>query len=280
MTFLEWLQYLLLGIVQGLSEILPISSSGHLALFQFLFQLPAQGMLTFSILLHVGSLLAVVVYFFPLLSRLCLATITWFMHGITLQALSKNVQEDMQLILWLAVATIPAAWVGVGLKSFIEVVFSELWMVGLGFIISALVVAWLGMIKQSTSTKIGLKQSLYAGIFQVLGILPGISRSGSTLLGARLSGLSLSKAKEFAFLMFLPITLGAFVVDLLSWDATIFNLNFDVILAMMMATCLSSIATYGALHLFLHRLKPSHFQYFSFYLIGLGLITLLFAALL
>ncbi len=280
MTFLEWLQYLFLGIVQGLSEILPISSSGHLALFQFLFQLPEQGLLTFSILLHVGSLFALIIYFFPLLRRLFLATITWFIHGITHREMPKTVQEDMELILWLAMATIPAALVGIALKSSIESIFSELWMVGVGFIFTALLLSLFGKINHSTSTKIGLKQSLFAGIFQVLGILPGISRSGSTILGASLSGLSLNKAKEFAFLMFLPITLGAFFIDLLTWNTTIFNLNFDVILAMMIATCLSSIATYWALHLFLNRLKPSHFQYFSFYLIGLGLVTLLFAALL
>jgi undecaprenyl-diphosphatase len=279
MTLLEWLQYIFLGLVQGISEILPISSSGHLALFQHLFQFPEANFLTFTLFLHLGSLIALTIYFFPLLWRLATSLYTLALNGFRFNTTPVHHVQDVQLILWIALATFPAALAGLFLQPLIEIIFSELWVVGVGFLITSSIIYGLGRFQEAPSSPIGFKQALVSGLFQVLGIFPGVSRSGMTLFGGRLSGLALKQAKEFSFLMFLPITLGAFLVESLTIGETITFINIEQFTATIVATCIAGVSTYLALHVFLKRLKTQHFIYFSVYLMILGLLTILFATI-
>ena len=261
----DLIHYLLLAILQGISEILPISSSGHLALYQAIFNVNQGNEGTFSILLHAGSLLAFLVYFFPLLWRL----FTSFLGFIQGQR-NERIQEDMSLLRYWIIATLPAAFIGVFISDWIDAIFQNLVFVGVGFLFTSGLLLLVNFLASNTKkTTYSLRSSLGAGLAQMLGIFPGISRSGSTISGALLTGLSLDKAKELSFLMFLPLSAGSL---LLSFD-TFVRVETSTLWLMILATVVSTLVTWVTLHLVLKHLKVKHFPYFSLYLILLALLT-------
>lgn len=267
----DWLHYIILAILQGIAEILPISSSGHLALYQAIFNVNEGFEGTFSILLHLGSLVALILYFFPTLWRLFLSLGDAFFFNKK----TPSVQEDIALIGYLLLASIPAGIVGIIIADDIDTIFSNLSFVGVGFLLTAFL---LWFIYRQNKAEIGkekhsLKASLFAGFAQMLGIFPGVSRSGSTLSGALFAKLSLTKAKELSFLMFLPITAGSLMVSLDELGA----IPLDQIWVMIFATFVSGITTYVTLSLVFKHLKVKHFPYFSAYLILMSALTLLIA---
>lgn len=268
---MDWLHYLLLAILQGIAEILPISSSGHLALYQAIFNINEGYEGTFSILLHGGSLLALLVYFSPSLWRL-LQSVVMYIQGKRTTA----IVEDMRFIGYLILASLPAGIVGVFLSDTIDTIFASLTFVGIGFLITAgLLYLVYRKSKLSQTNTYSLMSAFGAGFAQVLGIFPGISRSGSTISGALLTGLSLNKAKEFSFFMFLPISAGSF---LLSLDR-LQNVEAIDWMPMIVAVVVTFVVTWITLHLVLKRLKVTHFPYFSIYLVVIGIITLILAGL-
>jgi undecaprenyl-diphosphatase len=268
---MDWLHYILLAILQGIAEILPISSSGHLALYQAIFNINEGYEGTFSIFLHGGSLLALLVYFSPSLWRL-LQSVVMYVQGKRTTA----IVEDMRFIGYLMLASLPAGIVGVFLSDTIDTIFSSLIFVGVGFLITAGLLFFVYRVSNRRQNDThSLKSALGAGFAQVLGIFPGISRSGSTISGALLTGLSLNKAKEFSFFMFLPISAGSFILSLDRLQ------NVDTIngTLMFVAVLITFGVSWITLHLVLKRLKVSHFPYFSMYLVVIGIITLILAGL-
>lgn len=261
----DWIHYLLLAILQGISEILPISSSGHLALYQAIFQVNQGSEGTFSILLHAGSLLAFIIYFFPLLWRLFLS----LMRSIQGHQ-SPQVKEDLSLLMYWVLATIPAGIIGILISDWIDTIFQNLMFVGFGFLMTAVLLLFVSKrAKQASNQSYTLKTALGAGLAQMLGIFPGISRSGSTISGALLTGLSLPKAKELSFLMFLPLSAGSL---LLSLD-TFVQVESTTLLLMLLATIVSSFVTWITLKMVLTHLKVHHFPYFSIYLVVMAMLT-------
>jgi undecaprenyl-diphosphatase len=267
----DWLHYMLLAILQGIAEILPISSSGHLALYQAVFNVNEGFEGTFSILLHLGSLGALILYFFPTLWRILQSLINVFF----LNKKTPSIQADISLIGYLLLASMPAGIVGILIADEIDSIFANLAFVGIGFFLTSLLL-WF-VYRQSNAEKgkdtHSLQASLFAGFAQMLGIFPGVSRSGSTISGALIAKLSLAKAKELSFLMFLPITAGSLLVSLDELGAIPANQMWMMILA----TLLSGVTTYVTLSLVFKHLKVKHFPYFSVYLVVIGTLTLLLA---
>jgi undecaprenyl-diphosphatase len=268
MNIIELLQYLLLAVVQGIAEILPISSSGHLALLQHVLGTNQGDEALFALMLHLGSLLAFLIFFFPLILRLTRHLSLWLVGNR-----SDAVKDDLALIGYLVVATIPAALAGYLIKDVIDTIFQSLWLVGVGFYFTASLLFLLPKYAKLSYGQYTFKNTILAGLFQVLGILPGVSRSGSTLMGSLLGGLTLAKAKEFAFLLFIPITLGSFVVSLQDLNA----LNELVFQYALIATVVASIVTFITLKLVFNHLSLKLFPYFGYYLIVLGTLTLFLA---
>jgi undecaprenyl-diphosphatase len=266
MDFITLLKYLLLGFVQGVAEILPISSSGHLALFQALLNTNEGNEGTFALLLHVGSLVALIVFFHQLLLRLMVSLLLFIRGNKDLKTL-----EDIKLIGYLIIATIPSALAGVFLRPYLDQIFANLWFTAIGF-------AWTGILlwnlhkKQTSNAGYTFKNTFITGLFQLIGIFPGVSRSGMTITGGLRSGLSMEKAKEFAFLLFLPITAGSLLITALDPIA----IDPSTIGYTVMATLVASLATYVSLHVLFKRLKTKHFRYFSYYLFLLSLSTMLY----
>jgi len=270
MNILDLLRYLLLAIIQGISEVLPISSSGHLALFQALLNTNAGNEAIFALLLHVGSLFAFLLFFFPVIWRLVMHLFQ-FIRGQR----SDVIQDDMMLILYLVLATIPAALAGYFIKDVIDQLFQSLWIVGVGFYFTASLLLIIPRFARLSYGQYTWKNTLMSGLFQVLGIFPGVSRSGSTLLGSLWGELTLAKAKEFAFLLFIPITLGSFIV---SFDR-IESFEPSLLTYSWIATVVSGVVTFFTLKMVFQYLNLKHFKWFGYYLVGIGTLTLLLAFL-
>jgi undecaprenyl-diphosphatase len=196
---------ILLGLIQGLTEFLPISSSGHLAVAQHFIPGFSQPGLLFDIVLHLGTLFAVLIYFRREV-------------GLLVRALNPADGDTTWRRLWvmLILGTLPAVVVGLSLGALVEQSFAELWVVGTGLLITGALLLGSGRLSLEGRelAEVGARDALTVGLFQSAALLPGISRSGSTIVGGLTRGLSHDAAARFSFLLSIPAILGAAVYDL------------------------------------------------------------------
>lgn len=243
------IKYIFIGFIQGITEFLPVSSSGHIVLFGSLFEL--DNLLLISVVAHIGTLFAVIYCYRNRLKDLIL-------HP-------KNI-TNLNLI----IATIPTV-IGVLLfNDFIESHFSTSSLVW-GFLISAILLV-VADLKKDGNKYISKKSALYMGISQAFAILPGFSRSGTTLACGLLSGLKKQDALDFSFLMSIPIIIASAIwesFDLLSCQITVSPIG---ILVVMLSSFMFGILS---IKLMLKTLKKNRLFIFSIYLIFLALIALL-----
>jgi undecaprenyl-diphosphatase len=268
MEIITLLKYLLLGLVQGIAEILPISSSGHLALLQYLLEINADQEATFAIFLHLASLVALVIFFWKTIIRV--------IGGFFLFIFKKDAtrKDDFWLAVYIVVASIPAGVIGVLFSDTIEGFFGELLYVGIGFLVTAVILFLWPVLGSNRDEKYRWKHIVAAGLFQVVGILPGVSRSGMTITGAKIGGLKEPQAKEFAFLLFLPVALGSFAVSLGDVGA-IFNADSVSLIYYLSAMVAAGIFTYLALVFIFKRFHYGQAKYFAIYLVAVGILTLI-----
>lgn len=237
------LQALSLGIIQGLTEFLPVSSSGHLVIFQHLFGFSSPPVF-FDIILHLASLLAVLIFFSP---RLKLINLT-----------------DLKLVV---IGSIPAVIAGIFLDPYLDPLFSSLWIVSLGLFITAFLLLQSRHLPPKTSSNTP-KKSLIIGLFQALAITPGISRSGSTVIAAKLQGLSNSDAFFFSFFLAIPAILGAFILELHKISASDLHTTPELFIGFLAAT-LSSFLALKLLKLIIEHTKLYYFAYYCLFLSSL-----------
>ena len=185
------LNEIILAVLQAATEFLPISSSGHLALVSGLISSPD---LFFFTALHIASLLAVLI----------------FLRKEIFQLLSFR-SEYNQLWIYLIIATIPAALFGYFFSDFIEGVFSNFLYIGVAFIFTGVILLLTKL--DFSKNQLNWKNSLFIGILQVFALFPGVSRSGMTISAGLISGIERRKAIKFSFLLFIPLAVGAFVVE-------------------------------------------------------------------
>lgn len=193
---MEYWQAILLGIVQGVAEFLPISSSGHLVLVETLLNLHPENM-AFEIAVHVGTLLSILFVFRSELFRL--------MH-------------QLPLMLAIIVATLPVVCVGLFMKDQLEHAFASPLTTGIALCCTACVLWVTQWFDRGTTelSEVSLRQALIVGMFQAVAPIPGISRSGVTIVGGLLSGLNRQAAAKFSFLIAIPAILGAAVLETIS----------------------------------------------------------------
>lgn len=209
---MDILEALVLGVVQGLTEWLPISSSGHLVIAEEALGLKASANLIFDLIVHLGTLLAVVVFFRKELGRIVLSVIK--LHP----AEGSQEQKLRRLGALLLVGTLPAAVAGVLFKDAIEQAF-DIRYVGIALMINAVMLFCFERFwAKGTSKDAKLLDAVVIGMFQAVAIIPGISRSGSTIGGGMIRGLERETAAVFAFLLSVPTLVGAFVYGLVTLD--------------------------------------------------------------
>ena len=244
-----------LGILQGISEFFPISSSGHLSLLQIIFQL--DHILTFTIFAHFGSLLSVICFYRREIKNL--------FKGIT-HPLEKN------LLLKLITASVPSFITGLLGYQLIKEIFHQPYVVVIGFLFTAIFLLISGYRsfhlskKQSDLEQISYQQALIVGCFQIIAFIPGVSRSGMSIGGGVCLGISPPIAVTFSFLLGGITLLGACVLEFskIQW-------GFHLITPFVMIVITSFLSGYIALHLM--KSWSHQFYKFSFYLIPLALIA-------
>ena len=266
--------YAILGAIQGFSEPIPISSSGHLVLFQSIFEklglmVPQMN----EVIVNTGSLVAIMYYYRQDIVRLFKA----FFGYITTPVKRDELLPDFRFCILLIVATIPAALGGFFFNDYIESAFSNPKLVGCSLLITAVFLMsihlW-GYKGQRNVKKLNLWDALRMGFFQLFALLPGISRSGSTLTGGMLGGLEQKAARDFSFFMFMPVSVGAIILKLKDFlsSSTVAQLWLPYLVSFIV----SGIVTYLALNLLFSILNKRKLNYFSVYCAVVGVIALLF----
>lgn len=237
----------ILGVVQGLTEFLPVSSSGHLVLAQSLIPGFKQPGIVFDVILHLGTLFAVL-YFF----RKKIFKLGFKYYGL------------------IAVGTIPAILLGLVFKSQIEALFVNVKLVGAALILSG-ILNYLTNGAKVGKKAVGVKESLMVGVAQAAAIIPGLSRSGSTIFAGIKQGVKPEEAVEFSFLLSIPAILGANILELAGRG---FNgsLSSGSYVAGFVTAFISGFLAIG---LVLKFLVSKKFKFFAVYCIGLGILALL-----
>jgi undecaprenyl-diphosphatase len=265
------LEALLLGIVQGLTEFLPISSSGHLILVPWLqdytfLENNESFNKTFDVALHIGTLAAVVSYFWTDLGQMLRG---WFR---TLR--SRRIETTDERLAWVVVvATIPAVIVGGLGEDWIDEHLGEPWMIAIGLIFFGLLLGLSDRQRQDeTIGEISLKQGLILGVAQSLALSPGTSRSGITITAARFMGIDRDGAARISFLMLVPVTAGAVVVK--AYGAIKDGLPDGVTGPIIVGILASAVSGYLAIAVLLRYVRTHNYDVFVIYRLAVGLILL------
>lgn len=216
MASITYIKAIILGLVQGLAEFLPISSSAHLALLQHFFGVNGDSVLLFTVLLHVGTLVSVFICYWSDivgLARELVFTVVDIVKGRD-PRISSN--PERKLLFLILVATIPTGIIGIVFKDAFESLYTNIIAIGCGLIFTGIILKVADKMgngkKQEMRTN--YRNAIFTGIMQGIAIAPGISRSGSTLFGSLFTGLERSFVVRFAFLISIPSILGSLVLEL------------------------------------------------------------------
>ena len=260
----ELISVIILAIIQGATEWLPISSSGHLVLFTEL--LNFEGGLAFDVALHLGTLLAVIIYFWNDLIEILKSFIKWDFKT-----------ENGKLILLLITASLPAVILGFLFYDFFNKLFSGTEFLAWGFLITALLL-FIGSFNFSfKKEKISYFDSFIMGIGQAIAIIPSISRSGATVAFGFLRGIKEEKAARFSFLMSIPVIFGANILigfKEVTANTGSLEINSSLILGIIISFAVG-ILTIHLLMKYIFRNKKN-LRYFALYCLLLGLYILIF----
>jgi len=269
------LEALLLGVVQGLTEFLPISSSGHLILipwlqdYTFLIEHPHFNK-TFDVALHVGTLVAAIGYF----RYEVVALIRGFLESLRRRAIETPVQR---LSVAIAVGTVPAAIAGGLGASFFEDTLGEPWMISLQLIFFGALLLYADRLPQRKSLESStVRDGLYIGLAQILALAPGTSRSGITITAGRYLGLDRDAAARFSFLLLIPVVAGAALYK--GASAVHEGLPSGVAGPIIVGTIAAAVAGYLAIAFLLRLVRTSSYAPFVYYRYAVGVAILLIIA--
>ncbi len=267
-NFINLLKYIFFGAVQGITETLPISSSGHLLLLNKIIKLEENNDLTFEILLHFGSLIAIVIFY----RKTIIELINNFF--IYLFKKDKSKQTDFKYVWLLALATIPASLLGFLFNDKIEEHLTSLLTVGISLIVTAVVLYLISKMPKGHKEKADMnwKDALFIGLVQAVAIIPGISRSGSTVSASLSRKLSIDNALRFSFLLFIPISIGATILKIIDYVKT--PETSIITIPYIIAFLTSIVFTLISLNIFIEIIKRSKLSYFSIYCLLVGILSI------
>lgn len=258
---MNWLEAIVLGIVQGLTEFLPVSSSGHLELAKSIFgDINNDGMLM-TVVLHFATALSTLVIFRK--------EVLEIIKGVFLFSWNQETFFSIKIIL----SMIPAVFVGLYFDETIELLFNgNLVFVGLMLLFTGILL-FLADRAKSTNREVSFKHAIIIGIAQAIAILPGISRSGATIATSVLLGIDRAKAAKFSFLMVVPLIFGKMIKDILSGDVLDSTVPFAELTVGFFAAFFTGLL---ACKLMISLVKKSKLIYFSIYCFLVGLSAILF----
>lgn len=258
------LKYLLLGLIQGATEPIPVSSSGHLIIAQQLMGMEHRG-LAFEVFLNTASLIAILFIYRGMVAKLA---VNGYRYLTTRQ---KEFKSDFMFIVYIIVGTIPAGLIGLLFKDHIEAVFSSAKMIGITLLITG---AALWLIRNLRGVKrdgdLSFKDSLIVGFAQAVALIPGISRSGATVIASIAVGMKQETALRFSFMLYIPISLAGLLIgvpDIVS-DPDMSSLWLPYAVAFI-ATL---ILTYFSMKWLMNIMAKGNLVYFAYYCFAAGLL--------
>ena len=262
MTFI----YIILGLIQGLTEPIPISSSGHVIIFKSLFNIDLND-LNFEIFVNFGSFLAILFIF-----RKDIITL---IKDFILYLKTKKYQyyNNFKYCLLIVVGTVPACIIGFIFKDIIEAYFSNIKFIGIALLITAFA---LFIIRKLNGTKsdhdITYLDAIKIGLFQAVALLPGISRSGATIVGSMLLGLKRKTAFKYSFMLYIPISLATMVLGI----TEVTNIPSNLLICYILGAISAFILTYLATKWFKDIMIKGKLIYFVYYCLLVGVLVILF----
>jgi undecaprenyl-diphosphatase len=263
---MEIIDAIILGIVQGLTEFLPVSSSGHLEIGKALLgdnSIPEESLL-FTVVLHFATAISTMVVF---------RKDIW---GIIKSILKFQWNEDLQFLTKIAISMIPAVVIGYNYESELAELFGgNIQLVGFMLFLTAFLL-YLADKAQNTNKNVSFKNALVIGFAQAIAMLPGISRSGATISTAVLLGNDKTKAARFSFLMVVPLIFGKIAKDILSGDLSYDSGNFTTLSVGFVAAFISGLF---ACTWMIKLVKSSKLSYFAIYCIVVGLIAITYTSM-
>lgn len=274
----EIIKTIIVGIVQGLTEFLPVSSSGHIAIFKELFGLDEAGV-AFDVLLHFGTLIAVCIFYFKDIVALIVEVFELIKDIFTGKKIFNTERPYRVLLIMLVITTIPTAIAGLLLEDLFETIFTSLIVIGCALLLTSALMYIIGKIKigEKHEKDITIKDALVVGLCQSCAIVPGLSRSGSTIFGGRISGFDPQLAVKYSFLCSLPTILGAIVLKI--GDLFDESLGNTQIIGYALSFVAAAVVGYLALKLLDHMAKRRNMKPFAIYCLVVGVFCIVYGVI-
>ena len=269
---MDLLQAILLGLLQGITEFLPVSSSGHLALARAFFGNDIMPGITFEIVVHFGSFCSISVYY----RKKLFAIISDILKSFSPQGIREKLyvtDENTRLSYIILLSMIPAVIIGFTLKDPVEELFLNPFFVSMMLIVTGTLLFSTRFIGRPEN-EVTVGKGFIMGIAQSLAILPGISRSGSTISVGLFSGINRESVANFSFLMVLPVLAGAMLLEILEILEN--GIEVATVISLIAGFLTSFISGYFALKYLIILLKKEKFHYFAYYCWGLGIFGMIF----
>jgi undecaprenyl-diphosphatase len=265
--FSDAIRAIILGIIEGVTEFLPVSSTGHLLLAERFFDLGAGNFWnTFTVLIQLGAILAIVVIYFTKLWRIALGSI--------------SNPDDRRFVIGVLVAFLPAVVVGLIAGKYIKEVLFNPWVVCFSLIVGGAVLMWVDQIdhkpREHDATTFPLLMYLWIGIAQCVAMIPGVSRSGATIVSAMLLGADKRAAAEFSFFLAIPTMIGAFVYDFYKSRADMTTDHLGIVAIGFVVSFVTAIIVVKA---FLSYVTRNGFTFFAWWRVIVGTLGLIALAL-
>ena len=265
------------GILQGVAEFLPISSSGHLAIFQSVFGAgDPDANISFNILLHLGTLIAVFAVYWRDILQLILSFFTLCGKLFRGNFKLSTYTEHERMVIFIVIATLPLI-PAVLVEDYVAALSSYIIVVGAILLLNAFLLFFSDRMAKGNKTldEVKPRNALVVGLCQMLAILPGLSRSGSTITGGLTQGFERPLAVKFSFLMSTPAILGACVLKLPDFFSTVSTESNTQLLIYLAGAAVAALVGIGAMKLLAYISKKSNFRLFSYYCVIAGLFAII-----
>lgn len=269
---MDLIQAIFLGILQGITEFLPVSSSGHLVLAQALIGEDLETGITFEIVVHFGSFCSIVLYYRKLIAEI-LGDLMKSATPEGIRAGMYKTNSNVKFCLFILISMIPAMIVGFTMEDAIEELFMNPFFVSCMLLITGTLLFLIKFVREPQKEMNGVR-SLIMGIAQALAIIPGISRSGSTISIGIFSGMKREEVANFSFLMVLPVLAGAMLLAILDLMET--GIETEAIITLVVGFFTSFVSGYFALSYLVSLLKKAKFYYFSYYCWIVGIAGIIY----
>lgn len=273
---------IILGLVQGLAEFLPISSSGHLAALQYIFGIDGSNVLTFTVMLHFGTLVAIFVVYWKDIVDLVKELFATIKDICTGQGVQVNKNDTRKLGFMIITASVPTAIIGLLLNDFFESLYARMTVIGVCLIITGCGLFFAERYGggKRTIKDMNFRNAFFIGLCQSVAIMPGISRSGATMIGGLACKFDRAFAVRYAFLISIPSVLGAFLLEVPEAVRSVSDGTGMSLGVMLAGIVVAAVSGYAAIKVMIKAVTNKKLMYFSVYtwIAGAALIIYSIAA--